>query len=191
MKHAGTATILTLAVLLSITVLVGCNGQAARVDEHFQRGSQYAQSDQLQQAIAEYEAALELDPENVSVLANLGVVHYRLTQLDLAIEHYQRALALAPNDADIHSNLGAAYMQIYLKRRDGEYLAKSLEEYQSAVELDPNLAQAYYGLGVAYMENQQNEEAIEAFERFMEIDTLNDPQANAQLEVFLKQLKGE
>ncbi|MBN1661753.1 MAG: tetratricopeptide repeat protein [Anaerolineae bacterium] len=162
----------------------GPEGEDLSVEEHFQRGNEYTQQGMFDEAIAEYQVAIEADPENVSALTNLGVAFYNVGRLQDAVDQYQRALEIAPNDADIHSNLAAAYVQL------GQ-LDAALEEYQAAVRLDPDLAQAHFGLGVIYTELGQNEEAIAAFERFQALDEGLDTMATDLARQYLEQLRGE
>jgi superkiller protein 3 len=158
--------------------------ESGTAEEHFQKGNEYAQQGQFQEAIDEYLAALEIEPEHVSALTNLGVAYYNTGRLQEAITQYEKAIAIAPEDADIYSNLGAAYVQT------GQ-MEKALEQYQKAVELEPNLAQAHFGLGVIYAELDQTEEAIGAFERFQELDAGNDPIASDLANQYLEELRGQ
>jgi superkiller protein 3 len=162
----------------------GSGGEATTAEEHFQLGNQYTQEGRFEEAIAEYQAAIEANPDNVSAMTNLGVAYYNAGRLDEAVTQYQAALELAPNDADIHSNLAAAYVQ------QGK-LDLALEQYQRAVDLDPSLAQAYFGLGVIYIELGQNEDAIAAFEQFQAHDSGSDSMATDLARQYLEQLRGE
>jgi Flp pilus assembly protein TadD len=47
-------------------------------------------------AIAAYEAALKLEPENAGAHSNLGAALVRLGRYDQAITHYRKATAIAP-----------------------------------------------------------------------------------------------
>jgi tetratricopeptide (TPR) repeat protein len=152
-------------------------------DEHFQRGNQFVENGQFEEAIGEYEAALAAEPDNVSVMINLGVAYYNTGQFQQAVTQYQRALDIAPDEADVHSNLAATYVQV------GD-LETALQEYQAAVALQPDLAQAHFGLGVVYIELGENAQAIEALERFEELDTGQDSMATDLARQYLEQLKG-
>jgi len=165
---------------------VWCSATQPRRAHSFRfRGCRRALSGgQLAEAIEAYQLALEEDPDNVSVMVNLGVAYYNSGQLGDATEQYQDALQIAPDDADIHSNLGAAYVQ-------QNNLEDGLEEDQRAIELDPNLAQAYFGLGVVYDALEQREEAIAAFEKFQQLDEGQDTFASDLAQQYLERLKGQ
>ena len=179
-----------LVTLLVISGLVTCGGDTTptpdptTVQDHFQKGNEYAQAGDFEKAVVEYQAVLEAEPENVSVLTNLGVVYYSLGQLDEAIAQYNKALELAPQDADIHSNLAAAYVQ------KGE-LEKARQSYQRAIDFDPSLAEAHFGLGVVYMQMGDAEQARQAFTRFQEYDTGKDPLASEKAKEYLQRLGGQ
>lgn len=170
-------------VVLILLTLVAC-GDTTSTEEHFQKGNEAAQAGDFEQAVVEFEAVLEKEPENVSAMSNLGVVYYNLGSLDKAIEQYQKAIEIAPEDADIHSNLAAAYVQ-------QDQLDEGLEEYQTAVDLNPQLAEAYFGLGVVYLQIGNADGAIQAFEKFQELDTGQDPTATALAKQYLEQLRGQ
>jgi len=186
----------SLAMILALA-LAGCGDTAPTAEqiepvkdnsefikEHFEKGNEFAKAEDFESAIGEFEAVLEVDPDNDSARSNLGVVYYNLGRLDEAMEQYQKAIEVAPEDADLHSNLAAAYVQL-------NQLDKALEEYQTAVNLDSKLAEAYYGLGVVYMQLGKIEEAIGAFEKFQELGTSKDQRARDMVEQYLQQLRGQ
>jgi Flp pilus assembly protein TadD len=181
---------LLLVASLLLTALAGCGGSMS-VEEHFQQGNQYAEAGEFGKAIEEYQAVLQEDPENVSAMTNLGVAYYNNGQLAEAIAQYENALDLAPNDADIHSNLAAAYVQQHQTSGDAQQLTQARQQYEKAVELKPDLAEAYFGLGVVHILAGNNEQAIEAFEQFLQVDTGKDSIASQQAQEYLRQLKGQ
>lgn len=174
---------LFLVNLLLILSLVMC-GQEAPAAEHLKRGNELSRDGKFEEAVAEYEQALEIESENVDLMSNLGVAYYNIGQLDKAIDHYSRAIEIAPNDADIRSNLAAAYVQL-------EQLDNALDQYQKAVELNPSLAEAFFGLGVVYALMGRKDDAIQAFEKFQELDSSEDSQATNDAKEYLKLLRGQ
>jgi len=185
-QKAGIFFLVGVVVMLTLTTCgeVAPTEEPLSVEEHyFRQGNEFIQAGELEKAVDEYKKALEIEPENVDALTNLGVVYYNLGRLDEAIDQYSKALAIAPDDADIHSNLAAAYVQT-------NQFDKALEEYQTAVTLNPDLAEAHFGLGVIYVQFDQKDKAIQAFEKFQELDTGKDPTASSQAKQYLQQLKG-
>ena len=188
MRNTRGVALLLLIGLLVLPALTGC-GPSAR--GHFQKANEYYEAMQFTEAAEEYEKVLELEPDNVDVMTNLGVTYYRLGKLDEAIEVYAKAIAIAPEDADIRSNLGAAYVQKQGPEGGTDYLEMALEEYQKAIELQPDLAEAHYGAGTVYALLNRIEEAIRAFEKFQEFDTGTNPTATERAHTILEQLRSQ
>ena len=188
MKSTRRATLLLLIGLLGLLALTGCGPEAKG---HFQQGNEYYEAMQFAEAAEEYEKALELEPENVDVMSNLGATYYRLGELDKAIEVYTRAIAIAPKDAGIRSNLAAAYVQKQGPDGGTNYLDMALEQYQEAIKLEPDLAEAHYGAGTVYALMGRVKEAIQAFVKFQEVDKGTDPRATENAQAILKQLRGQ
>jgi tetratricopeptide (TPR) repeat protein len=177
----------SLLLMLSLSMC----GKEEPAEDHFKRGNELSLSGELEEAVAEYEQALEIEPENVDVMSNLGVAYYNLGQLDKAIDQYSKAIEIAPKDADIRSNLAAAYVQKYQTSGALDQLDSALAEYEKAVELKPTLAQAFFGMGVVYALLGRDDDAIQAFEEFQELDTGQDAQATSNAEEYLKLLRGQ
>jgi tetratricopeptide (TPR) repeat protein len=186
---------LSLVVLLFLPALVGCGAatptEEPAIGEHISRGNELTVAGDFAEAATEYERALSIDPENIDALTNLGVAYYQLGQLDRAIEQYSKAIEIAPDDAGIRSNLAAAYVQKHQVSGQSADLDSALEQYQHAVELDANLAEAFFGLGIVYMLLGQNDDAIQSFTQFQELDTGQDPRATQNAQQYLKQLGGQ
>jgi Flp pilus assembly protein TadD len=165
--------------------------RSSSAEDHFVQGNEFSQAGEFEKAVEEYKKVLELEPQDIDALSNLGVAYYNLAQLDEAIEQYSKALELAPRDADIHSNLAAAHVQKYQENGAQEQLESALDQYTEAVELNPSLPEAHFGLGVVYILLQRYDEAIQALTRFQELDTGKDPLATENAAEYLKELRGQ
>lgn len=104
----------------------------------FRLGWLYQVSDNdMAQAIAAYDRALDLNPKNAIACYNRGLA--RRTQGDLAgaIADYNRAIKLDPQYAHAYNNRGLAC------RAQGD-LAGAIVDYDRAIEIDPNLCDCVY-----------------------------------------------
>lgn len=72
--------------------------------------------------------AVDLDPHNPFIHADLAAVHHGMGEWERAIAQLQRALALEPNFADAHATMGRLY-----EERGEDSLA--LEHYRSALDI--------------------------------------------------------
>jgi chromosome segregation ATPase len=68
---------------------------------HYNLGVLYAQNQQYDKAVTEFDKVLELKPEDIETLYNLGVIFgEQFKDRKKAIGYFKRYLALAPDDAD-------------------------------------------------------------------------------------------
>lgn len=76
----------------------------------YNRGNALLREGRLTDAIALYDEALELDPNNLNAVFNRGLVFYDLGQTSKAIEAFQRVLALRPDFVNALIALGHALL---------------------------------------------------------------------------------
>jgi Flp pilus assembly protein TadD len=84
------------------------------------------------EAVRCYQKAAKLDPQNASVLNNLGSSYVTIKQYSQAEKSYRKALKLQPKVALFHKNLGTVLLA------DHKY-KKGWESYQTALALDPQV----------------------------------------------------
>jgi Tfp pilus assembly protein PilF len=121
------------------------------------------QKGRVDEAVAQYQKALEINPNYVAAHYNLGNALFQKGQLDEALAQYQKAVEINPNDAEAHVNLGNALFQ-------NEQLDAALAQFQKAIEINPNDAETHYNLGNALFQKGQLDEAVAQFQRALEID---------------------
>jgi PGF-CTERM protein len=114
-------------------------------------------------AIADYNKAIEFDPNEGNAYNNRGNTYQDLQQYDSAIEDYNRAIELDPNDAGAYNNRGNIY-------HDLQQYKKAIEDYNKAIERNPNLVQGYYNRGNSYYNLEQYERAIEDYNKAIELN---------------------
>ena len=106
-----------------------CNLGAALIDQG-----------RTEEGIAEYQHALQINPNYVIPQLYLGNALLQKGNVDAAIYHLSYALHIDPGDAQAHNSLARAL----LRKGNGEEAAR---DFQTALQLDPDLAQAHYNLG--------------------------------------------
>jgi tetratricopeptide (TPR) repeat protein len=109
------------------------------------------------EAIAHFEQALRLVPDNADALRHLGDVLQAIRHHEEAIDRYRQALAIRPNDAALCGRLASA---LQASGRPTEAIALG----ERALALDPHAAEARGALGRALMALNRNEEAIAHFQ---------------------------
>ena len=92
---------------------------------------------------------MEIQPDCVDALINLGVVLRRQGKLGEAMEHYQKALKIQPENADAHANLGAVLGMQGL-------LDEATPHFQKALQSNPNHVRAKQNLQLILTEQNRN-----------------------------------
>ncbi|HEV8485010.1 MAG TPA: tetratricopeptide repeat protein [Blastocatellia bacterium] len=133
----------------------------------FNRAVELQRQGALQEAVAEYQALLNANPNYVEALANLGGVLSRLGRYEESVDAYDRALKLAPQLTPLLLNLGIAH------HRAGQFL-KAVDTFQRVLEKDPAALQALQLLGISLVELGRDAEALPHLERAAQISP-SDP----------------
>jgi tetratricopeptide (TPR) repeat protein len=128
----------------------------------FDVAKELADKGQFDAAIAAFNTALELSPDDVRGNTNLGNALTQKGRLDEAIVHYQKALEGNPKYLEARTNLGAALAQ-------KDRLDEAIAHYQKALEVDPKYPEAQADLGVALFRKGNVDEAIAHFETALEV----------------------
>jgi tetratricopeptide (TPR) repeat protein len=96
----------------------------------------------LDGALADCNAALEVAPESSDGRNSRGFVHFRRGEHALAIRDYDAALAKAPREASSH------YVRGLAKRASGD-TAGGDRDIRAGIALEPGVAKRYAGYGIA------------------------------------------
>src|SRR5271168_3116265 len=103
------ALALAIVLVCSPVAVSGEGPDTAR--QTFESATQALNSGDYPAAEAGFNKVLELDPRNVSALANLGVLYAKTHRYGKAIEVYQRVLRISPQLREIQLDLGLAYLK--------------------------------------------------------------------------------
>jgi len=150
----------------------------------------------LHKALVTYERAFELDPEDPELLINLGLTAWNLKLTEGAAKMFRLYIAVSPDSPLGYNNLGSVqsdmgYPEVAIETlRDAinrmpdqailwNSLATVLAEnsradeslifYEEAARLSPGFSRAYHNLGYAYQHLSQYANALEAYDKAMEL----------------------
>ncbi|HZD40862.1 MAG TPA: tetratricopeptide repeat protein [Terriglobales bacterium] len=80
-------------------------------EDYYNQGMEFFAQDQLEQAAAAYQRALELDPGYIDALHALAMTYAQQQKLDEAIEIGQKLIEMAPDDELAYTSLSIFYQQ--------------------------------------------------------------------------------
>lgn len=144
--------------LLLILILIIAPQHPSEAEAKFNRAVELQRQGKLDEAAAEYRAALGIKPDYVDAQANLGVVLAKLGRYDEAVAAYESAFKLAPQLTPILLNLGIAHY------RAGKF-DQAITAFQRLLEQRSDVMQArqLYGLSLAAL--GRDEEAVKQLEQ--------------------------
>jgi len=170
---------------------------AVEMYRKFDQALALAEKGQYAEAVVEWKALLETNPDDVRILNNLGFALAQTGRYEEAIPQYDKALQLNPQYYAIHNSLGRALvaagrldeaalhfekaLEVYPESPElhdnlgrvlaaKDRVAEATAEFQKAVEIDPNFTDAHYNLGVALAAQGKVNEATSEFAKAVEIN---------------------
>ncbi|MGA8183295.1 MAG: tetratricopeptide repeat protein [Terriglobia bacterium] len=141
----------------------------------------YAKAKDNDQAIATYQKALQLSPDDAALHNNLGSVYASTGKMDEAQAEFQKAAELDP------TNAGRYYFNIGAIMYNAGKMDDALAAFNKVISLDPKNADAYYLKGQALMgkatmtsdgQVKAPDGTVEAFNEYLSLNP-NGPNAAA------------
>ncbi|QVL30990.1 tetratricopeptide repeat protein [Telmatocola sphagniphila] len=134
----------------------------ATADLHIRRAYVYKLEDKLEKALADFSAAVKLQPEDVLVWINRGDFYSETKDYDKAIEDFTEAIK-------IDEDYGYAYIGRGNARLEKKEFEKALKDFGKALEIDPQDTTALLSRGNAYLEQKEYDAAIKEYNEVLEI----------------------
>jgi len=121
-------------------------------------------NNQTTEAIANLEATVMANHENVTAWIQLGHLYYDSQQTEKAIKAYTHSLKLQPDNANVWTDLGV----MYRKNKQSE---KAIESFEKAYSVDPKHEPSRLNKGIVLLyDYNKPEEAIAAWEELLRIN---------------------
>ncbi len=139
---------------------------------HYNLGNALLQMGSVDEAIVQYQKALQIKPDYADAHNNLGNVLFLKGKMDEAITQYQKALQIKPDYAIAHNNLGIALNKT-------SHVDEAITHFQKALQIKPDFAEAHGNFGDALLQKGNVDEAITQYQKALQItpddaDVLNN-----------------
>ncbi|MFN7257691.1 MAG: tetratricopeptide repeat protein [Microcystis sp.] len=125
------------------------------------KGLIHAMGKEYEQAIASWDRALEIKPDDHQAWYNRGIALYNLGRFEQAIASYDRALEIKPDFHDAWNNRGSALDNL-------GRLEEAIASFDRALEIKPDYHQTWFIRGGALYDLGRFEDAIASFDRALE-----------------------
>jgi len=114
------------------------------------------------EAVRDFQEALQLSPDHRIALVNLGGAFRQLKRWGDARTMYERALQLNPDDAEANYGLAMVFAQ-------QDDTAQAFDHLQKALQLRPVFPEALNNLGILYLRTQRRDYAVASFEKCISV----------------------
>jgi tetratricopeptide (TPR) repeat protein len=160
-------------------------------------GMECIRQGQYDEAVAEFEKAIELDPGRADAYRNMGTIYGEQDALAEAVAAYEKAIEIDPDFGEAYCDLAGVYVDLeklaeaiatgekgielapdycigrnnlgFAYHMQGMY-KEAIAQYQEAIRIDPNSVKAHDNLGMAYYEQGRFDEAVAEWEESLRIN---------------------
>lgn len=128
---------------------------------HKTLGTVFFVSGKIEEAIEEFERAVDMEPGYARAWLNLGSCYYRLGDIKTTKSNLARVLELK-NDS---LSEGLAHYNLAALSYEEGYYRMALIDYEKAKDILPEYHNIYYGIGVTLMQLDRDSEAVNLFKK--------------------------
>jgi tetratricopeptide (TPR) repeat protein len=135
----------------------------ATLASHFIKGNELFNNGDYEGALAQYNAILQLDPQNANASYDKGNVLVIMNDYSKAVNSYSEALAIDYTMDSAAYNKGIALMKLGNS-------SDAIKSYEEALNINPNNTKALNNVGVVYGNSHDYDEAVNWYDKALQIN---------------------
>jgi len=136
-----------------------------KIKEFIQAGIGFANKDENEKAIKEFQKAIKLDPDNEDALFNLACTYSDVGDFQKGYETFKKLINKNPKHVNAFNNLALMFA------RQGKF-NDALFIYEKGIEQNPDIALLYNNRGNIYFEMGNYVEALKNFKKASDLDPI-------------------
>lgn len=121
----------------------GCKKQMDKAKKHYDVAVEYHKQELFDQAIAELQQAIKIDPNYAEAHYELGVLYHEKEDYASAFQEFQQAIKISPDYAEAYFRLGIIYQV-------AERYDQALREFEEVLRINPNFPRIHTAIGSTY-----------------------------------------
>ncbi|MAT45206.1 MAG: hypothetical protein CL609_23000 [Anaerolineaceae bacterium] len=151
-------------------------GHISSRDVHYYRGMAYIRRDQYEQALEDFNEAIEIDPTFAMAFNGRAVIYAAFKgDLDLAVADLTQAISLEPNNAEYYYSRGSVNTQKTLHVDNSNDYSSAIADLTQAIFLEPKNAEYYHQRGMTYYWANEYELAMDDLNQAISLFKQTDP----------------
>ena len=136
---------------------------------HYMQGALLENDRKYDDAIKEYQQALQSDPDSSEILAKLAYLYVQTNRMSEAVEDAEKAIEKNPDNKEAYRMLGQIYLEkVYSRDASKEDIEKALEQFKQVYRLDPQDDANLLALGQLYLQSNQPNDAAQMLGQYLE-----------------------
>lgn len=165
-----TGLILVPAMLSMLCLIATAQGETA--DDWIKKGNDLMTAQSTEEALEAYNNALQLDPQNESILLSkaLALDILKLQAATKALGIVEKKLEKNPQDALAWQAKGAALVYMDMRNEANQSFEKAIEIYDQEIEKNSSNGSAWFYKAENLANLQRYEDAIHAYDKVIELN---------------------
>lgn len=146
-------------------------------EARYNLGIAYLNDEQFKEAIPEFEAVIQLDPDYIDAHCGLSRAYLEINDLDKAEISTLAALKLNPDYPsvkDLSESIKTTYYENGITLLESKNYQKAIITFQKVVLLDSNYKDTNYYLGRSFLGVKDYEKAVDSLQRSISSNNINE-----------------